>query len=96
MLKKVAAIQLSYDAERQTINRTQKANLPDYPPEPKVLSEKDIPDFLKITLPGIDDKTSCGNEDRFLCFSTDENIKLLENAHIFADGTFDICQRPFK
>jgi hypothetical protein len=29
--------------------------------------------------------------DRFFIFSTDRNIKHLEDIHIFADGTFDVA-----
>ena len=34
---------------------------------------------------GVDD------DERILIFATQKNIKLLDNSHLFADGTFDVA-----
>ncbi|CAF1055049.1 unnamed protein product, partial [Brachionus calyciflorus] len=101
--KEAIASMPSYEADRQVVCRTKKKNLPDYPPEPKSLSEIEIPDFLKKTLEfegqnsdnfffydsGKDD------ENRFFIFTTEENLKLLEKSNCFADGTFSVAPNLF-
>ena len=58
-----------------------------------------MPEFLKYTInqnealrelfllhdSGVDD------DERILIFATQKNIKLLDNSHLFADGTFDVA-----
>ncbi|CAF1039753.1 unnamed protein product [Brachionus calyciflorus] len=103
MTKEVVAILPSYSADRQFVNRVKKDNLPEYPIEPKCLSEISFPDFLTKTLPGIDSDSDqflfydSGVDDklRFFIFTTTENLKFVENGHLFADGTFDITPRLF-
>ncbi|CAF1115196.1 unnamed protein product, partial [Brachionus calyciflorus] len=40
----------SYSADRQVIQRVQKANKPNYPKEPDCLASIDKPDFLKMSI----------------------------------------------
>jgi hypothetical protein len=68
-------------------------------PKPQSLADIVIPDWLTHTI-----KEQVGDielfllhdsgkedPDRFFIFSTDRNIKHLEDMHIFADGTFDVA-----
>ncbi|CAF0998609.1 unnamed protein product [Brachionus calyciflorus] len=92
----------SYEADRQVINRIKRKNKPEYPPQPEKLSDISLPEWLIFSL-----KTPAGSEvfllhdsgkddeERFFVFGTNEHIKLLENAHIFCDGTFDIAPKLF-
>ena len=94
----------SYDADRQAVNRFKKLNRPDYPPEPKTLSDIDFPICLTQTLEDIDGQTQnfllydsgSNDNDRFFIFSTQENLKLLGNNSIYADGTFSIAPPQFE
>ena len=78
------------------INRTKEKNRPNYPKEPENLDEVNFPEFLtKIKDEnflfydsGVDDPC------RFIIFTTMNNLKLLEQYHIFCDGTFDIAPKP--
>ena len=93
----------SYSADRQALNRAKKLVLPQYPPIPVKLNDITLPNFLLHTLgngnvkeelflmhdSGIDD------EERFFIFGSEKNIKHLEDAHVFADGTFDIAPLLF-
>lgn len=88
----------SYDADRQFINRKKKKVKPSYPPQPVKLFDICIPDFLTKTHKGENFVLyDSGQEisDRLLMFATDNNLKQLERAHIFVDGTFDIAPQLF-
>ena len=91
----------SYDADRQAINRTKMKVKPDYPPEPSDLSEINVPEWLKYTL-GMKEElfliydSGKLDPDRFYIFSTESNLKRLEQAHWFGDGTFDAAPKLFK
>jgi hypothetical protein len=89
----------SYNAYRQLVHREIQIHQPDYPPKPQSLADIVIPDWLTHTI-----KEQVGDielfllhdsgkedPDRFFIFSTDRNIKHLEDMHIFADGTFDVA-----
>ncbi|RNA25549.1 hypothetical protein BpHYR1_004706 [Brachionus plicatilis] len=52
--KEAVALKATYDADRQAVNRYKKQVQPEYPPEPKKLSDIVIPDFLKLTLTSLD------------------------------------------
>lgn len=102
--KEAVANMPTYEADRQAINRFKKSTRPDYPQEPKNLSEIQLPEFLIFTLEK-DDSTNknfllhdSGADDpnRFFIFSTKENLKLLENNNLFADGTFSIAPTYFE
>ncbi|CAF1109935.1 unnamed protein product [Brachionus calyciflorus] len=89
----------SYSADRQVIQRVQKANKPNYPKEPDSLASIDIPDFLKISISNeLFLYFDSGPEDceRFFIFCTLKNLKLIENRDIFCDGTFKIAPKLFK
>ncbi|RNA33573.1 hypothetical protein BpHYR1_012155 [Brachionus plicatilis] len=96
--KEAVAFMATYDADRQAVNRYKKQVQPEYPPEPKKLSDIVIPDFLKLTLSDQDFLLYDSGEiddERFFIFSTTDNLKLIENSQIFADGTFSIAPRLF-
>ncbi|RNA19503.1 hypothetical protein BpHYR1_017343 [Brachionus plicatilis] len=99
--KEAIATMPSYDADRQAINRCKKLNLPSCPQEPKTLSEINFPDFLTKCLCDDDQEkfllydSGKDDPDRFFIFSTLNDLKLLENSHCFADGTFSIAPKLF-
>ncbi|RMZ95031.1 FLYWCH zinc finger domain, partial [Brachionus plicatilis] len=102
--KEAIALMPSYDADRQAIKRFKRSVRPNYPPEPKLLSDITLPDFLTHTLEDAKEETQAfliydsGVEDpnRFFMFGTEENFSLIETAHLFADGTFSIAPKLFE
>jgi hypothetical protein len=74
---------------------------PNHPSEPTDLSDINVPEWLKYTL-GIKNElfliydSGKSDNDRFYIFSTESNLKLLEHAHWFGDGTFDASPKLFK
>ncbi|CAF1128917.1 unnamed protein product [Brachionus calyciflorus] len=55
-----------------------------------------MPEFLKFTSKGESFVFyDSGTEERFFISSTISNLKLLEKAHLFCDGTFDIAPKLF-
>ncbi|CAF1082798.1 unnamed protein product [Brachionus calyciflorus] len=95
----VIANSASYVADRLFINRIKRASRPAYSPQPKKLSEINFPEFLKVTKNGeniLFFDSGPESEDRLIMFTTVSNLKNLENAHIFVDGTFDIAPKLFK
>jgi hypothetical protein len=91
----------SNDADRQFINRKKKKIKPKYLqlPMPEKLSDIDLP--RELTLDANEKNLfllyDSGKEDpdRFFIFCTEKKLKLIENAHLFADGTFDIAPNLF-
>ncbi|RNA35707.1 FLYWCH zinc finger domain [Brachionus plicatilis] len=85
----VIANQGSYEADTQ------------YPPEPKDLSDINMPEFLNSTLTNSNTNFliyDSGNmdKDRFFIFGNVDQLKLLEDAHLFCDGTFNIAPKLFQ
>ncbi|CAF1021351.1 unnamed protein product [Brachionus calyciflorus] len=90
----------SEDADRQAIIRIKKRTQPSYPRDPEILSLINIPNDLKYT---IDQNNlfliyDSGEKDlnRFFIFGNLEYLSLIENAHVFADGKFDISAKLFS
>ncbi|CAF0961397.1 unnamed protein product [Brachionus calyciflorus] len=89
----------SNSADRQAIVREQKRNKPQYPKQPEILSEIEVPDWLKMSLKNEDFlfyDSGPSDMDRFLIFGTRQNLKLVEYANIFCDGTFSVAPKLFK
>ncbi|CAF0799222.1 unnamed protein product [Brachionus calyciflorus] len=89
----------SYNAERQFINRIKNKSRPPYPQQPNKLSEIAIPEFLQFTKKGesfLFYDSGVEDEDRFFIFTTESNLKNLEKANLYVDGTFDITPKLFS
>ena len=98
----------TYNADRQAFGRYKKNNLPNYPTNPVDLNDIELPEFLLETLKTegkgdlflMYDSGAVVNEkdkilERFMVFGTDQNTHQLENAHCYADGTFDVAPLLF-
>ncbi|RNA00261.1 MULE and FLYWCH domain containing, partial [Brachionus plicatilis] len=86
-------------ADKLFINRIKKSIQPNFPPMPSNLSEITFPDFLKITKKEeqfLFYDSGVNDPNRFFIFTTQSNLRNLENAHIFVDGTFDIAPHLFN
>ncbi|RNA33251.1 hypothetical protein BpHYR1_050391 [Brachionus plicatilis] len=93
----VIEIYSSYDALRQMINRVKGKNSSNYPREPIDLKLGELLEFLTKIKEENFLLYDSGPVDlsRFVIFTITEDLKTLENNHIFFDGTFDIAPKPF-
>ena len=106
--EEAAANAPSLDADRQFINRIKKKYRPVLPKEPENLADIDFPEWLTHTMGKelVDGEEELGDlfllhdsgsddPNRFFMFATSDNVKQLENHHLFADGTFRIAPDLF-
>ncbi|CAF0983812.1 unnamed protein product [Brachionus calyciflorus] len=66
--------------------------------EPKTLDEIVLPEQLLKTFNGDEFllyDSGKDDEERFFIFGTEKNLKLIENGHIYVDGTFEIAPDLF-
>ncbi|CAF1116456.1 unnamed protein product [Brachionus calyciflorus] len=69
----------SYSADRQAIVREQKRNKPQYPKQPEILSEIEVPDWLKMSLKNEDFlfyDSGPSDMDRLLIFFENEAVPI--------------------
>jgi len=80
------------------INREKQKSRPNFPLEPKSLNEILIPEWLQFNKSN--EKFllfDSGSEDseRFFIFGSQSSLKLIENNHLFCDGTFKSAPKLF-
>ncbi|CAF0914045.1 unnamed protein product [Brachionus calyciflorus] len=81
--------------ERRRAIKT-KASLPSFTVEPKSLEEIDIPDWLLVNIKNEDFLIyDSGKDDKERFFIFGPKNKLIQNNHVFCDGTFKVAPKLF-
>lgn len=83
-----------YSALRQVARRAQLSAQPKYPATPQLLSEINFPESLLTTCSRdqfLIHDSGRDDQNRFFVFGSLDYIRLIENNHVFADGTFNVA-----